>query len=128
MNAHATFGARYARALALLACAALLALSLAGCGSAAATGSSSGAAVQHFDVDLSSGTYAPNQITAKAGTPVQITFGQGAGCIQRLEFPSFKIDADLSGGPQTFDLGSLQPGEYTWSCGMNMQHGVLKVE
>jgi plastocyanin domain-containing protein len=48
--------------------------------------------------------------------------------VQRLVFPSFNINADLSQGPKTFDLGTLQPGQYAWSCGMNMQHGVLTVQ
>jgi Cu+-exporting ATPase len=114
--------------------AALLLLGvLAGCsasGSAPTGGSPAGVSasgVQRFDVDMSSGVYKPAEIDAKAGTPVQITFGQGQGCVQTLVFPSFNIRADMTQGPKTFDLGVLQPGDYPWSCGMNMQHGVLKV-
>ena len=127
--------ARLARAIALAAAISLLALALGGCSSPTGTASASGTAatsagggVQHFDVSLASGVYQPNHLTAKAGTPVQITFGQGQGCIHVLVFPQFNINADMSQGPQTFDLGALAPGEYAWSCGMNMQHGSLTVE
>jgi len=131
---------RIAHAIALIAATAVLASALAACApaqptSGAAPGTSSSASpaastpgVQHFDVDMSSGAYVPDRITAKAGVPVQITFGQGQGCVQRLVFPSFDIDADMTQGPKTFDLGALEPGEYTWACGMDMQHGVLIVE
>jgi Cu+-exporting ATPase len=111
----------------VIACAALL-VALAGCASSGAGSAATTGSVQHFSVDLSSGSYNPSEITAKAGVPVRITFGQGQGCLQTLVFPDFKIQADLTQGPKTFDLGVLQPGEYAWSCGMDMQHGVLKVQ
>jgi len=121
------------REFALFAGAIVLVLALSGCsgsGSSAsgAPGTATAAGVQHFDVDMSKGSYVPNELDAKAGTPVQITFGQGKGCVGTLVFPSFSIRADMTQGPKTFDLGVLQPGEYPWSCGMNMQHGVLKVQ
>ncbi|HEY5506538.1 MAG TPA: cupredoxin domain-containing protein [Coriobacteriia bacterium] len=126
--------ARLVRPVAVCAAALLLLGALAGCsasGSAPTGGGSpagtSAAGVQHFDVDLSTGAYKPAELDAKAGTPVQITFGQGQGCVQTLVFPSFNIKADMAQGPKTFDLGVLQPGDYPWACGMNMQHGVLKV-
>jgi Cu+-exporting ATPase len=125
---------RLARPAALCVAALLLVGALAGCSASgpASTGGTSPAgvsatAVQHFDVDLSTGSYKPAELDAKAGTPVQITFGQGQGCVSTLVFPSFSIKADLSQGPKTLDLGVLQPGDYPWACGMNMQHGVLKV-
>lgn len=117
---------KWFRYAAVVAVGVLIAGALAGCG-AQGSGGASGGAGQHFSVDLSSGSYQPNEITAKAGEPVSITFGQGQGCVQRLVFPSFNIATDLSQGPKTFDLGSLKPGDYRWSCGMNMQHGVLHV-
>ena len=115
----------YKRAVVLVLAAGVLALALTGCGSASGA---STPGVQHFDVSLASGTYAPNQLTAKAGEPVEITFGQGQGCVGTLVFPQFDINADMTKGPQTFSLGALEPGQYTWSCGMNMQHGTLTVQ
>ena len=34
----------------------------------------------------------------------------------------------MTKGPRTFKLPALKSGSYKWSCGMNMQHGVLKVQ
>lgn len=122
------------RACALACAIALAAFALTACGTpAASTGgapgasSASGGEVQKLSVDLSSGTYVPAELTAKAGVAVQITFGQGSGCIRELVFPAFGIRADMTKGPQTFDLGVLKAGDYPWACGMDMEHGVLKV-
>ncbi len=118
----------YKRAVMLVLAAAVLAIALTGCGSASGVSpGASGPGVQHFDVSLASGAYAPNALTAKAGEPVEITFGQGQGCVGTLVFPQFDINADMTKGPQTFNLGALEPGQYQWSCGMNMQHGTLTV-
>jgi plastocyanin domain-containing protein len=127
MNVRSCGPARLRYAVALVLTALALVLALAGCSSTTGSGAAGGN-VQHFNVDLSSGAYVPDQITAKAGVPVRITFGKGQGCVRTLVFPQFNINADMTQGPKTFDLGSLQPGEYSWSCGMNMQHGVLKVQ
>jgi Cu+-exporting ATPase len=133
MHSTAT-SARIGRAAACaLAIAALVlaALALAGCGSSTASGTSappSGDNVQRFSVDLSTGAYVPNEITAKAGVPIEITFGKGSGCVKRLVFPAFKVDADMTQGPKTLELGALKAGEYPWACGMNMKHGVLRVQ
>jgi plastocyanin domain-containing protein len=122
---------RGSRLLALLVAGVLVGAVLTGCGAAPSASTTSAAAttsnVQHFNVDMSKRVYVPAELDAKAGAPVQITFGQGKGCVQTLVFPAFKIRADMTKGPKTFDLGILQPGDYAWSCGMNMQHGVLKV-
>jgi plastocyanin domain-containing protein len=125
MRTERTKKGRIARACALALACAVLVLALAGCTSATASTAAGGG--QHFSVDLSSGSYQPSELTAKSGEPVSITFGQGQGCVHTLVFPSFNINADLTQGPKTFDLGALKPGQYAWSCGMNMQHGVLTV-
>jgi plastocyanin domain-containing protein len=124
--------ARLARTVAFALAISLLALALGGCSSPTASASGSPAAatgnVQHFDVSLASGVFQPNHLTAKAGAPVQITFGQGQGCTQTLVFPQFNINAEMTQGPQTFDLGALAPGEYAWTCGHGTQHGSLTVQ
>ena len=84
--------------------------------------------VQTIAIDLSTGYYVPNRITAKAGVPLEITFGQGKGCVEELVFPAFDILADMTQGPQTFKLGALEAGTYEWRCGMDMRHGVIIVE
>ncbi|MHB1345370.1 MAG: cupredoxin domain-containing protein [Thermoleophilia bacterium] len=84
--------------------------------------------VQTITIDLSTGYYVPNRIAAKAGVPLEITFGQGKGCVKELVFPAFDILADMTQGPQTFKLGALEAGTYEWRCGMDMRHGVIIVE
>jgi hypothetical protein len=50
--------------------------------------------------------------------------GRDAHCHQRRRAD----DQDMTKGPRTFKLPALKSGSYKWSCGMNMQHGVLKVQ
>jgi Cu+-exporting ATPase len=126
MDSRHTRMSRIARMVMLAFVLVALAVALSGCGQAAS--GSAGGNAQTFSVDLSTGAYSPNSITAKVGTPISITFGRPAGCLQTLVFPAFNIHADLTHGPKTFDLGVLKAGDYPWSCGMNMQHGVLHVE
>jgi plastocyanin domain-containing protein len=35
---------------------------------------------------------------------------------------------DLTSGPKTVKLGALQPGTYTFACGMNMVSGTIVVK
>lgn len=83
--------------------------------------------VQTISIDLSSESYVPNKVLAKAGVPLEMTFGQGKGCVKTLVFQSFGIKADMTKGPRTFKLPALSPGTYAWSCGMDMKHGVVEV-
>ncbi len=93
--------------------------------SAAATPSGDG---QVLTVDTSSGSFAPSQLSAKAGKPVEITFGQGTGCLGEVVFPKLNVRQSLEGGPVTVKLPALEPGTYAFACGMDMQHGTLVVQ
>jgi plastocyanin len=84
--------------------------------------------VQKISVDLSQGYYSPNVIKVKAGTPVDITFGQSSGCTAQVQSQELGFEADLSTGPQTVALKSLKTGTYTFACGMNMVFGKIVVE
>jgi hypothetical protein len=83
--------------------------------------------VQTLDVDVTSG-FAPNVIRAKAGIPVEITFGQGSGCMAEVMSADLGFYEDLQSGPKTIALPGLEPGEYGFSCGMEMVFGVIVVE
>lgn len=109
------------------------------CGSAAPTANGitgdpvEGAAVlegdvQRIDVDLSKGYYDPNVIVLKAGVPAEITFGQSSGCTAQVMSKDLNFFEDLTGGPVTVKLTALDPGEYTFSCGMEMVFGRIVVE
>ena len=101
--------ARLVRAAVLLTLLLLMSAALAGCGSA--SGSASAPGVQHLAVDVSTGDYVPAELSATAGTPIQITFSQGQGCATSIVFPEFNLKTDVSQGPKTLDLGVLQPGD-----------------
>ena len=122
------FAGRLVRVAIALALVAMLAPALTGCGAASGSGSAGAAGVQQLNVDVSSGNYVPNELTATSGTPVQIVFSQGQGCATRIVFPTLNLRADVSQGPQTVDLGVLAPGDYPWACSMNMYHGTLHVK
>jgi len=84
--------------------------------------------VQTIAVDLSTGVYAPNVITLKAGVPAEITFGQSSGCTAVVQSKDLGFQEDLTAGPKTVKLGALEPGTYAFSCGMEMVFGKIVVE
>lgn len=84
--------------------------------------------VQKIEIDLSSGIYNPNVIKLKAGVPTEITFGQGAGCTAQVMSKDLNFFEDLTTGPKTVKIASLEPGEYAFSCGMEMVFGKIVVE
>jgi plastocyanin domain-containing protein len=85
-------------------------------------------AVQAIAVDLSQGFYDPTVIEAKAGVPLEITFGQGQGCLASVLIPAFSVDQDLTSGGAVVRLPAMKPGEYEFSCGMRMVFGTIVVK
>jgi hypothetical protein len=83
--------------------------------------------VQTIEVDVSDG-FAPNVIRAKAGVPMEITFGQGSGCMAEVMSADLGFYEDLQSGPRTIALPALQAGQYGFSCGMEMVFGAIVVE
>ncbi|MHB1341026.1 MAG: cupredoxin domain-containing protein [Coriobacteriia bacterium] len=83
---------------------------------------------QALTVDTSSGSFSPSQLNAKAGKPIEITFGQGSGCLAEVVFPDLSIRQSLEGGPVTVKLPALKPGTYAFACGMDMDRGTLVVQ
>jgi len=81
--------------------------------------------VQRIDVDVSEGYYNPTIIDVAAGVPVEITFGQGSGCLAEVRFPDFDISEDLTQGGTVVKLPALDPGEYGFNCGMEMVFGTV---
>lgn len=105
-------------------------------GAAPAPGATDGAAqgtakveggVQRISIDLSTGSYAPSVIIAKAGVPLEITFGQGQGCLSSVLVPDFGVDQDLTAGPAVVRLPAMKAGTYEFSCGMQMVFGKIIV-
>lgn len=84
--------------------------------------------IQKATVDTSGGTFAPNQITLKAGIPAEIAFGAAASCITEVIFTDLGIKQDLTAGPATVKLPALKPGTYAFDCPMGHQEGSLTVQ
>lgn len=105
--------------------AALIALSasLAGC---AATGQPSQDASGTVRVSAD-GAFVPSG-PARAGEPIRLEFGPGAGCTAAVKFPEHGIFEDLTDGGGVVELPALAPGEYPLICQADMVMGVLTVD
>ena len=84
--------------------------------------------VQTISVDVAQGFFNPMVIQAKADEPLEITFGQGQGCMAKVLMKDFGVSQDLTSGGAVVDLPAMKAGEYTFSCGMEMQFGKLVVK
>lgn len=103
------------------------------CGEGSSTAAIEGATtldgdVQRIAVDVSAGYFDPNVIRVQAGVPVEITFGEGSGCMAEVMFKDFGVFEDLTNGGAVVQLPALDPGEYGFSCGMEMVFGVVIAE
>ncbi|KAB7789497.1 HAD-IC family P-type ATPase [Bifidobacterium cebidarum] len=77
------------------------------------------------------GGYSPAVVNMKAGVPITLTFDrQETGeCTSHVVFGDLGLDAMLPGNTSTeVKLPALPAGEYPFACGMNMVHGLLRVE
>jgi Cu+-exporting ATPase len=76
------------------------------------------------------GVYAPDRITAEAGKPIRLRFDrrEDAACSDTVVFPDFGISQPLRAfGVTEASLPPAKPGEYPFSCAMNMYRGTLVV-
>jgi len=86
--------------------------------------------VQEIDVTVKGG-YQPATITAKAGQLLRLNFTrrEATPCGEEVVLPDFGKRAHL---PQnrtvSIEVAPQQPGEYEFTCGMNMYRGKLIVE
>jgi plastocyanin len=86
--------------------------------------------VQVVNVRVVNGYYSPNKITVTAGTPVKVTFaGKTKDCVGKPKFGSLGKQVDIrKTGTGTIDLGPLDPGTYTFSCGMDVNQGTITAQ
>ncbi|MCY7275021.1 MAG: cupredoxin domain-containing protein, partial [Phormidesmis sp. CAN_BIN44] len=71
------------------------------------------------------------QVVVKAGQPVQLNFFRKdpSSCLEKVLFPDFHIAADLAMNQITsIEFTPEKPGEYPFTCGMNMFRGVVRAE
>lgn len=77
------------------------------------------------------GGYSPDVIVVRQGQPVRLDFyrDETASCSEQVVFGDFGIARDLPAYQTTpVEFTPDKPGEFTWTCGMNMMRGKLVVE
>ena len=76
--------------------------------------------VQKVTIDLTGGSYSPNEIAAKAGIPMELDFkGPASGCNGSVVSQQLGFQRDVSNGG-TIKVAALTPGTYTFTCSMGM--------
>jgi plastocyanin domain-containing protein len=77
------------------------------------------------------GGYEPSQVIVKVGQPVRLNFFRRdpSSCLEQVRFPDFHIAQDLKLNQITpIEFTPQIPGEYSFTCGMNMFRGTLEVQ
>ncbi len=86
--------------------------------------------IQSVDIVVDGG-YTPDRIEVAAGEPVRLNFYRKdpSGCLEQVLLPDFNKALNLALNEITsVEIVPEKPGEYTFTCGMNMYRGVIKVE
>jgi len=86
--------------------------------------------VQEVRVTVKGG-YSPDVIVVKQGAPVKLDFyrDETASCSEEIVFGDFGIARRLPAfETTTIEFTPEEPGEFTFTCGMNMMRGKLVVE
>jgi plastocyanin domain-containing protein len=86
--------------------------------------------VQELTITVDGG-YAPNQVVVHAGQPVRLNFFRKdpSSCLETVLLPAFHIAQPLSLNKVTaVEFTPEAPGQYPFTCGMNMFRGVVEVE
>ncbi|MBW4641930.1 MAG: cupredoxin domain-containing protein [Goleter apudmare HA4340-LM2] len=89
-----------------------------------------GGNIQEITVTVDGG-YDPSLIVVQAGKPVRLKFERKdpSSCLEQVVIPDFHIAADLPLNQVTpVEFTPQQPGEYTFTCGMNMFRGAIAVQ
>ncbi len=89
-----------------------------------------GGGVQEVDVTVRGG-YQPASIVVKAGRPLRLNFTrrEASLCGEEVVLPEFGRRAHLpENHTVTVEIVPGRPGEYEFTCGMNMYRGKLIVE
>lgn len=85
--------------------------------------------VQEIEVVVDGG-YAPSTVVLERGVPATLKFNRKdpSGCFNEVVFPDFGIREDLPVGDiHPIAIDASKPGEYQYSCGMNMFFGKVVV-
>jgi len=82
------------------------------------------------EVLVADGVYTPARIEVAAGQPVRLRFlrRDPSPCAEKVVFADLGMSADLPvGEPVELALGAPPPGEYGFTCQMQMYRGTLVV-
>lgn len=85
--------------------------------------------IQEIDIQVERG-YQPSRAIVKAGLPVRLNFFRKDpnSCLSQVLFPDFELTVDLPLHRITpVEFTPQEPGEYRFTCGMEMFYGVLEV-
>lgn len=85
--------------------------------------------IQELDIAVDGG-YEPDRIVVQAGQPVRLNFlrKDPNSCLEQVLIPDFQIAKDLPLNKETaIEFTPKQPGDYSFTCGMNMFRGVIQV-
>ncbi len=77
------------------------------------------------------GGYTPDRIEVTVGKPVKLNFYRKdpRSCLEQVLLPDFNQALDLTLNQTTsVEIVPEKPGEYIFTCGMNMYRGVVKAE
>ncbi|MGF1591061.1 MAG: cupredoxin domain-containing protein [Pleurocapsa sp.] len=86
--------------------------------------------IQEVDIVVDGG-YIPDRIEVTAGEPVKLNFYRQdpSSCLEQVLLPDFNQALDLTLNQTTsVEIVPEKPGEYIFTCGMNMYRGVVKAE
>lgn len=86
------------------------------------------AGIQEATVAVAKG-YQPKRIIVEAGHPVRLQFDRQnpSRCYDQLLIPDFGIAVDLEPATTVVEFTPEHPGEYEFTCGMQMNRGVIEV-
>jgi len=82
---------------------------------------------QELTVSVSKGLD-PSVMSAKAGVPLKITFGQGAQHLASISIVELGVQEGLSNGGATVEVADPKPGTYNIVCAEGVADGTLIVE
>jgi plastocyanin domain-containing protein len=85
--------------------------------------------IQEMTITVDGG-YEPSRVVVNVGQPVRLNFlrRDPSGCLEKVLLPDFHIAQELDLDQVTsIEFTPETPGEYAFTCGMNMFRGVVEV-
>ena len=89
-----------------------------------------GQGIQELTINVDGG-YEPDRVIVKSGLPVRLNLFRSdpSSCLEKVLLPDFHIAQDLALNHVTsIEFTPPQPGQYQFTCGMNMFRGVVEVQ